>query len=133
MKEIEEAKAAEETKVEEESKLADEASTQEPEERNPAEETKVDQDETVEKDQSKTAEEASFQDVKEGTDLIDLGDFNSSEVVETSQAPGQAEETKTGILIETIEEEDSLSMDGINVKVCLLTLWYKGTYVLVHQ
>ena len=71
--------------------------------------------------------------LEEGKDLIDLGDVDSSEVIETSQTLNQAEETKTGILIETIEEEDSLSMDGINVKVCLLTLWYKGTYVLGHQ
>ena len=39
--------ATKEAKVKDESKLADEASTQEPEERNPAEESKVDQEEDL--------------------------------------------------------------------------------------
>ena len=39
--------ATKEAKVKDESKLADEASTQEPEEKNPAEESKVDQEEDL--------------------------------------------------------------------------------------
>ena len=48
--------------------------------------------------------------------------------VETSQTADPSEEPKIGILIDTIEEENSICEDGINNKVCLWTLWYKGTF-----